>query len=313
MLNPPQSPVQSQLSAKAVNDHGVGRDSRNRLPRSSERALTDPSLTSSSAGPKMRIKKRIIVCCDGTWQDGTVVGERWKYTNVLRLARAVNHIDERFDPPIPQIVFYQSGVGASNSIYDQIVDGATGASLGEKVEEAYAFIAHNFAPGDEVRAKSDVDWVVSQVKRCEYSFLAFLGEPIQLDEGTYGSMNPQGEIGVLDRTDMDHFAAIFLAFQKRGKTSDEDEIKALDKQLAPWTHHDSPGKKRADLGPDSFSVKCIGVFDTVGSVGLPEELTHRSEKIKSIFGFRDKLLGEHIARAYQALALNERRADFASH
>lgn len=42
------------------------------------------------------------------------------------------------------------------------------------------------------------------------------------DEGTYGSMNPQGEIGVLDRTDMDHFAAIFLAFQKRGKTSDED-------------------------------------------------------------------------------------------
>lgn len=59
--------------------------------------------------------------------------------------------------------------------------------------------------------------------------------------------------------------------------------------------------------------RCIGVFDTVGSVGLPEELTHRSEKIKSIFGFRDKLLGEHIARAYQALALNERRADFASH
>ncbi|KAI0963650.1 hypothetical protein AcW1_000668 [Taiwanofungus camphoratus] len=236
----------------------------------------------------MRIKKRIIVCCDGTWQDGTVVGERWKYTNVLRLARAVNHIDERFDPPIPQIVFYQSGVGASNSIYDQIVDGATGASLGEKVEEAYAFIAHNFAPGDEIFL-----FGFSRGAYTARTVAAFIGE-----------------IGVLDRTDMDHFAAIFLAFQKRGKTSDEDEIKALDKQLAPWTHHDSPGKKRADLGPDSFSVKCIGVFDTVGSVGLPEELTHRSEKIKSIFGFRDKLLGEHIARAYQALALNERRADF---
>jgi hypothetical protein len=31
----------------------------------------------------------------------------------------------------------------------------------------------------------------------------------------------QGEIGVLDRKDMDHFADIFLAYQKRGKPRDE--------------------------------------------------------------------------------------------
>jgi hypothetical protein len=47
-----------------------------------------------------RVKKRVIVCCDGwvkkknfvhafndgagrTWQDGIVVKERWKYTNIL--------------------------------------------------------------------------------------------------------------------------------------------------------------------------------------------------------------------------------------
>ena len=54
----------------------------------------------------------------------------------------------------------------------------------------------------------------------------------------------------------------------------------------------------------------VGVFDTVGSVGLPEELSFRSNKLKSVFGFPDKLLGEHVARAYQALAINEPRADF---
>jgi hypothetical protein len=50
----------------------------------------------------------------------------------------------------------------------------------------------------------------------------------------------------------------------------------------------------------------------VGSLGLPDELTLFSKKIKTIFGFPDKLLGAHIERAYQALALNETRRDFVS-
>ena len=64
--------------------------------------------------------------------------------------------------------------------------------------------------------------------------------------------------------------------------------------------------KRIDLR------RIVGVFDTVGSVGLPEEISFHSDKLKSIFGFPDKLLGEHVARAYQALAINETRADFVS-
>ena len=50
----------------------------------------------------------------------------------------------------------------------------------------------------------------------------------------------------------------------------------------------------------------------MGSVGLPEELTFHSDKIKSIFGFPDHILGEHVAQAYQALAINEIREDFVS-
>ena len=54
------------------------------------------------------------------------------------------------------------------------------------------------------------------------------------------------------------------------------------------------------------------MFDTVGSVGMPEELCLSSEKLKNIFGFPDKHLGHHVERAYQALALNETRKDFVS-
>lgn len=52
------------------------------------------------------------------------------------------------------------------------------------------------------------------------------------------------------------------------------------------------------------------MFDTVGSLGLPEELTLGSRKVRTLFGFPDSELGVHIERAYQALALNETRADF---
>ncbi len=31
--------------------------------------------------------------------------------------------DTRFDPPIQQIVFYQSGIGSERNLYDEYVDG----------------------------------------------------------------------------------------------------------------------------------------------------------------------------------------------
>ncbi|KAG1757623.1 hypothetical protein EDB19DRAFT_51538 [Suillus lakei] len=215
------------------------------------------------------LKKRIIVCCDGTWQDGVIVKECWKQTNILKLSRGLEHVDVRSGVPITQVVYYQCGIGAAQNFYSQYVEGATGGSLDEKVQEAYAFISQNYHPGDEI----------------------FL---FGFSRGAYTARMVAmfiGAIGVLHRTDMDHFEKL--------KTS-----------LSKWTSPDSPGKRRADSDNDSFSVKCVGVFDTVGSVGLPEELTHKSPSAKSIFGFPNNELGEHIERAYQALAINETRLDF---
>ncbi|KAG2154796.1 hypothetical protein DEU56DRAFT_770372 [Suillus clintonianus] len=246
------------------------------------RALTEPTRAGA------QFKKRIIVCCDGTWQDGVMVKECWKRTNILKLSRGLNHADERSGVPIQQIVYYQCGVGSAQNLYSQYVDGATGGSLGEKVQEAYAFISQNYHPGDEI----------------------FL---FGFSRGAYTARMVAmfiGAIGVLDRTDMDHFPDIFFWYQQLGKETDPKKIEQLEASLSKWTSHDSRGKSRADSDNDSFSIKCVGVFDTVGSVGLPEELTHKSPSTKSIFGFPNNELGEHIERAYQALAINETRLDF---
>ncbi|RXW20619.1 hypothetical protein EST38_g5227 [Candolleomyces aberdarensis] len=253
--------------------------------RSPRRLNTDGQITSSE-DLKLKVGKRIVVCCDGTWQDG--IGEhRSLYTNILRLTRTIHHEDERFQPPIPQIVFYQSGIGTEKNFYSEYIEGTTGGSLADKVEEAYAFIAHNYNPGDEI----------------------FL---FGFSRGAYTARMVAmfiGEIGVLDRKDMDNFAKIFICYQKLGKTNKPEETAKLKEELLPWCKPDARGRLRADPDGDTFTIKCIGVFDTVGSLGVPESLTLRS-KVRKLFGFKDTVLGEHIERAYQALALHEMRADF---
>ncbi|KAF8521484.1 hypothetical protein JB92DRAFT_3277272 [Gautieria morchelliformis] len=240
------------------------------------------------------VAKRIVVCCDGTWQDGVVQKHRWQYSNVLKISRILNHQDNRLTPPTPQVVFYQAGVGSEHNFYSEYIEGATGASLAEKVQEAYAFIAHNFQSGDEI--------FLFGFSRGAYT--------ARMVAAFIASHPRQGEIGVLDKKDMDHFADIFIAYQKRGKATDPKEIAGYDKVLQPFNNPHAEGRTRADADGDTFTIKCVGVFDTVGSLGLPEELTFSSKRIKDLFGFSDKRLGSHVQHAFHAMALNETRADF---
>ncbi|KAJ1303159.1 hypothetical protein OPQ81_011360 [Rhizoctonia solani] len=235
-----------------------------------------------------RTPKRIIVCCDGTWQDGIIRKQTWMYSNVLKLARCINHEDMRYDPPIHQIVFYQAGIGSEQNVYSRYIDGTTGASLAEKVQEAYAFIAHNYSPGDEV--------FLFGFSRGAYT--------ARMVAGFIGS------IGILDRTAMDSFADIFIAMQRKSKAQDDAENKRCDDALAPFQEICDDGRRRADFSHDKFTIKCVGVWDTVGSLGLPTIITRGSPKMHQLFDFPDNILGPHVERAYHAMSLNEDREDF---
>jgi len=188
---------------------------------------------------------------------------------------------------VPQIVYYLSGVGSSNSVYSHLVDGVTGISIVEKIEAGYGFIAQNYHPGDEI----------------------FL---FGFSRGAYTARviaTLIGQLGILDRKDMDNFADIFQTYQKMGSTKDETEMANLKATLSRWTDPNSTGKLRANLEGDGFTVKCVCVFDTVNSVGLPKEIS-LTRAIHPLFGLHDTKLGKHVERAYQALALDEDRVDF---
>ena len=58
-----------------------------------------------------------------------------------------------------------------------------------------------------------------------------------------------------------------------------------------------------------FLTRCVGVWDTVDALGMPQELCF-SHDVRGLFGFPDKVLGPHIEQAFHAIGLHETRGDF---
>ncbi len=87
-----------------------------------------------------RYAKRLIVCCDGTWNSP----DQHHVTNVVRTARAVRPLDEA---GIRQVVFYDWGIG---SYHDKLSGGLLGAGIDRNIQDAYRFLAHNYVDGDQI-------------------------------------------------------------------------------------------------------------------------------------------------------------------
>ncbi|KAJ7676932.1 hypothetical protein DFH06DRAFT_1169338 [Mycena polygramma] len=144
-------------------------------------------ILSDSGGSPSR--KRLFVFSDGSGQDGMLApkgpteyldfAQAFQYglqqalvvgagglpgagtqyvTNVLRLSRAVKRYsnDNPDDPNrMRQIVFYQSGVGSEADFKGDIGSTslllqASGWAVASKIRDAYAFLAQNFEPNDEI-------------------------------------------------------------------------------------------------------------------------------------------------------------------
>ena len=89
--------------------------------------------------------QRLIVCADGTWNrpDPRPGVER---TNAARIAQTLAPQDAK---GVRQVVFYLPGIGTRGP-FDVHAKAYTGHGLGAKIQQAYLFLAHNWAEGDEI-------------------------------------------------------------------------------------------------------------------------------------------------------------------
>lgn len=86
--------------------------------------------------------KNIILCADGT-------GNKGGYTPDSNVYKMYNAIDIH-DANVPQITFYDNGVGTEKNSYWRALTGAFGFGFGQNVRDLYEFLARNYEPDDQV-------------------------------------------------------------------------------------------------------------------------------------------------------------------
>ena len=250
------------------------------MPGSIERPISGP-------------RKRLVVACDGTWLDsdnGLLNGQAQPPSNVSRIGWAIKDTSR---DGIPQVVHYQAGVGSQGGKIGRAVGGATGLGLKANVREGYSFIAINWRPGDEI----------------------FL---IGFSRGAFTARSIAGligELGLLTRKGLPFFGQIFEDVEARANENYVSQYPDL-----PFPNKPPFGKEYIDeLVRGGFTrvnvpIRAVGVWDTVGSLGIPripilEALGLQSKQMRD-YSFYDTRLNPRIENAFQALALDEHRSPF---
>ncbi|MCJ1392327.1 polynucleotide adenylyltransferase [Xylographa bjoerkii] len=207
-------------------------------------------------------------------------------TNVTRFCRAL--MPQSPPKDTQQIVYYQAGLGSANNWYDQLVGGVTGSGISELVREAYGFLCLNYEPGDEI----------------------FL---IGFSRGAFTARTIAGliaSLGLLTRLGMMSFYPIFKDW--------ENEVKKG--YVSPWPDQPFPKKppfsdpqytkelERLNMTRLRIPIKAIGVWDTVGSLGIPD--LGLWPKGPPEYAFINTAVSPNVENAFHALALDEHRKPF---
>jgi len=211
------------------------------------------------------MKKKIVICADGTWNRPEKNLKKDFPTNVLQLARAIKPVGP---DKIPQQVFYDWGVG---SYYDPVIGGATGKGLHKNIMDDYRYIVQNYSPGDEL--------YLFGFSRGAYTIRCLCG-----------LIN---NCGILKRQNAAFIQKAFNHYKKNGTA------------YAP--EGEESKKFRDQYSHQSREVKFVGVWDTVGAMGIPISFLGLFEDRDE---FYDTKIGKNIRIARHAMAIDEHRKDF---
>ena len=210
----------------------------------------------------------IIVCADGTWNRPEEDIKQDHPTNVLKLARGIAPRSSRNGNDPKQHVFYDWGLG---SYHNRASAGIAGRGIHKNILDGYRYIAHNYAPGDRI--------FLFGYSRGAYTVRAMCG-----------LIN---NCGIIKRAD----ARLIASAWKIYKSPSEKNKPKGDAAAAFRKSHSHASRK----------IHFVGVWDTVGALGIPFSLMGLFDGNDE---FYDNRMGSNISTARHALAIDERRADF---
>lgn len=169
---------------------------------------------------------------------------------------------------VEQQVFYDWGVG---SYHDATVGGITGRGVHKNIEDGYRYIIQNYSEGDEI-------------------FLFGFSRGAYTVRSLCGLIN---NCGILKRSEANRVKQAFEIYKKSGAGNKPDGKNAVD--------------FRSKYSHASRNIKFVGVWDTVGAMGIPFSFLGLFDDKDE---FYDTKLGPNINVARHALAIDEVRSDF---
>lgn len=240
------------------------------------------------------MKKRIVILCDGTWNRSDAPNP----TNVVRLARAIRPVAADGTVQVP---IYLAGVGAGRGVTwlsrqsDRILGGAFGWGLMDNVVDAYRHLVFLHEPGDEI--------FVFGFSRGAYTARSLVG----LVRST----------GIIDRDRMHLLPEAVARYRtRRDPRTHPDSNQSHDFRarlsLRVVTSQPEADYRLLEGMPEAprLRVAYLGVWDTVGALGVPGHMALAPLLTGQRHGFHDTDLSSLVCRARHAIGLDERRPAF---
>src|SRR5437764_9637089 len=179
----------------------------------------------------------LVLCCDGTWNCADqakrkveVKGRVVEEICVTNVLKIACRLCKRKEDGDLQIVYYDQGVGTGN-LADRIGGGAFGDGLTANINDSYRFLIANYEPGDKI-----------------YIF--------GFSRGAYTARSIAGMIrrcGIL----------------RRDKVRQYPEARALYASGTAATAPAAVAFREANAIEPATPIQCVGVWDTVGALGIP--------------------------------------------
>ncbi|MFL5751879.1 MAG: DUF2235 domain-containing protein [Bacteroidia bacterium] len=180
-----------------------------------------------------------------------------------------DYVNKKDATGVYQLKYYDEGVGAEGNFLSRSLSGATGRGIDENIMDAYKFIVWNYEPGDEI-------WLFG------------------FSRGAYTARSLGGMIrkcGIIKKSDLNLIEKAYKLYRNTGLRPESDEV-ALFRETNCY---------------EPF-IKFIGVWDTVGALGVPLSWFQMYNKKK--YQFHDTTLSSKIDNAFHALAIDEKRRTF---
>jgi uncharacterized protein (DUF2235 family) len=212
--------------------------------------------------------KRIVICFDGTWSKPADEALAVDQRLETNVCRFYESVRERDKHGIQQVKWYDEGVGTK--WYDRYIGGALGAGLEINIIQGYEYLANHYEDGDEVYV-------------------------LGFSRGAYTARSLVGMIRNCGLIYPKHLALRVAMAYGIYRTRD-----------------DGADSMTAKLFRQAFSraikIKFIGVWDTVGALGIPLDVL--SDAKMKFYEFHDTKLCSLVENACQAIAIDEHRRDY---